>query len=310
MSDLIVRFWGTRGSIPTPGRSTEKYGGNTSCVEVRHGDTLIVLDAGSGIRELGMAWAEEFSEHPIDATLLFTHQHWDHIQGFPFFTSAYQPQNSLTVYGEDRPNDSVEQLLRGQMSGNYFPVHISDMHAQLKFETITEQFSVGATTITPSALPHPGGVLGFRIETDDAAFVFATDCELDALAINREAVTKNHLAEREYPPEILDHFRDLQLLVIDCQYTDEIYQAHVGWGHNSIATVVDLCTQVKPGMLALFHHDPQSTDDVVDRITNETAKRLQHGHKNALVFAAREGLTIKVEKPEPPPALEHLPPDK
>jgi len=303
MNGLTVRFWGTRGSIPTPGRATEKYGGNTPCVEVRYDDSLMVFDAGSGIREMGMSWLDEFSGRAIDATLLFTHLHWDHIQGFPFFACAYDPHNSFTIYGEDRPNAGVEQLLSGQMSGDYFPIPISAMQAQIAFRTVSEQFDVGGTTIKPFPLPHPGGALGYRVEADGSVFVFATDCELDQIATNHEELKDNHLAPRQYSPELLEFFRGAQLLVIDSQYTDELYQARVGWGHNSIATVVDLCTQVTPDMLALFHHHPQSTDEIVAEIADETAKRLHHEGQSVLVFAAREGLTVKVEKPKPAPAL-------
>src|SRR5437870_2524457 len=142
MAQMTVHFWGTRGSIPTPGRKTEKFGGNTCCVELRTGETTIVLDAGSGIRELGAAWSEEFAATPIRASLLLTHLHWDHIQGFPFFAPAYQAGNALTVYGEERPSGGIRELLSGQMGGDYFPVPISAMRSQLEFRSTADEFAI------------------------------------------------------------------------------------------------------------------------------------------------------------------------
>ncbi|MBT4865239.1 MAG: MBL fold metallo-hydrolase [Planctomycetaceae bacterium] len=244
MDDLTVRFWGTRGSIPTPGRETEKFGGNTTCIEVRYGDALIVFDAGSGIREMGLSWMQEFSGESIDANLLFTHVHWDHIQGFPFFGCAYQPQTSLTIYGAERPGGGMQQLLSGQMSGDWFPVPLSAMQAKMDFRTVTDEFKIGPVTIKPFQLPHPGGALGYRVEAGDSVFVLATDCELDQVATNRDELKTDNFKPRQYDKELLKFFRGAQLLVIDCQYTDELYKNCVGWGHNSVATVVDICAQV------------------------------------------------------------------
>jgi ribonuclease Z len=149
MSELTVRFWGTRGSIPTPGRHTEKYGGNTTCVELRHDSTVVVLDAGSGIRQMGAAWMEEFAAEarsPIQAHLLFTHLHWDHIQGFPFFTPAYRKGNRFTVYGEQRPDGGIRELLGGQMRGSYFPVPLAAMQAELSFHDTAPEFAPRRTS--------------------------------------------------------------------------------------------------------------------------------------------------------------------
>ena len=251
MSDLTVRFWGTRGSIPTPGRQTKKYGGNTTCLEIRHEDTLLVFDAGSGIRELGMSWLDEFAQKPIDASVVFTHLHWDHIQGFPFFSCAYMPQNAFTIWGEERESTGVEQLLSGQMTGDYFPIELSAMQAKLSFKTIEGPFGIGKMKVTPFPLPHPGGSLGYRVEADGAVFVLATDSEFDQIALNKDELANDHYASRQYPAEVTDFLAGANLIAIDTQYTDSIYPQRVGWGHNSIATVVDLCNQVKPDMVAM-----------------------------------------------------------
>lgn len=299
---LTIRFWGTRGSIPTPGRATEKYGGNTPCLEVRHGNHRIVIDAGTGIREMTTAWlAEETNDTPTDVSLLFTHLHWDHIQGFPFFAFAYMPQNSLTVYGEaEKP---VEELLSGQMSGDYFPVDLNAMQAKMTFRKVDGPFQVGAVKITPFKLPHPGASLGYRLEVGESVLVVATDSEFDDRALNKDQLEENRFIPREYPPELLEVLSGASLLVIDCQYTDELYEKRRGWGHNSAATVVDLCRQIQPDMVALFHHDPESTDEMVTAMADDVARRLIRSARRALVFAAREGLEIRVAKPKPPPAL-------
>ncbi|MFP6763012.1 MAG: MBL fold metallo-hydrolase [Planctomycetaceae bacterium] len=299
--ELCVTFWGTRGSIPTPGRLTEHYGGNTTCVEVQCDDTLIILDAGSGIRELGMSLDERFPSQAVNASLLFTHLHWDHIQGFPFFSCTYVPDNRFTIYGADRASGSVQEILSSQMSGDYFPIQISAMQARLDFRTPGTQFDIGPVHIRTLPLPHPGGVLGYRLETAKSVFVFATDCELDAIAGNTEELKENHLAVRQYEQAVLDFFADAHLIVIDCQYTDQMYHERVGWGHNSIAAVVDLCDQVRPEMVSLFHHDPQSADGDIAQMVDETADRLSQKGIPVFAFGAREGLTVKATRSRQPP---------
>jgi phosphoribosyl 1,2-cyclic phosphodiesterase len=304
MSGLTVRFWGTRGSIPTPGRHTEKYGGNTTCLEVRHGNTVVVLDAGSGIREMGAAWLEESAGEPLHAPLLFTHLHWDHIQGFPFFAPAYLKGNSFTVYGEPHPDGGIRELLSGQMRGAYFPVPLAAMQARLSFRDVAPEFEIEGVKVRTCELPHPGGCLGYRLEADDSVLVFATDSELDLAALNADEVRSDHAAARQYEPALLEFFRGANLLVIDCQYTDDEYPAFRGWGHNSVATVVDLCAQVRPDAVALFHHDPQHSDEKVCAMADEAGRRLEcAGVSGALVFAAREQLAMKVGKPIRPLAL-------
>ncbi len=304
MAGMTVRFWGTRGSIPTPGRKTEKYGGNTCCLELRDGDTIIVLDAGSGIREMGESWAREFDGRAVRANLLLTHLHWDHIQGFPFFASAYQAGNHLTIYGEDRASGGIRQLLGGQMQGDYFPTPLSAMRARLEFRSTTDEFQIDELRVRTCKLPHPGGSLGFRVESSDSVFVLATDCELDLVAQNSDEVRDNPAAVRRFEPALLDFFRGVDLLVIDCQFLDEEYSQRRGWGHNPIATVVDLCLQVNPKMVALFHHDPQHTDDMVAAMVIDSFQRLEKGNAHdMLIFAAREGISMQVRRPRPPAKL-------
>jgi phosphoribosyl 1,2-cyclic phosphodiesterase len=298
---MIVRFWGTRGSIPTPGARTRKYGGNTTCLEVRFNDTILIVDAGSGIRELSQCWAEQASGQPLHISLLLTHLHWDHIQGFPFFGMAYQAGNTIDVYGSSRPEGSTEQLLSDQMKGAYFPIPLAAMRAELNFYETQQEFGIGEIRIRTCALPHPGGSLGYRFTAGGQTFVFATDCEFDKAATNPEQLRQDHRARRQYDAGLTAWLENADLLVIDCQYTDEEYQSKSGWGHNSIATVVDLCEQVRPKMLGLFHHDPMSIDPMVSQRVEETAERLlQRGIQDTLVFAAREQLCLAVQSPKKP----------
>ena len=295
---LSIRFWGVRGSIPTPGPGTERYGGNTTCLELRCGDTLVVIDAGSGIRDLGLSWLREFGDKPIQANLLFTHLHWDHIQGFPFFAPAYRKGNTFEVYGEERPDGGIRELLGGQMRGSYFPVPLEAMQSNLVFKTTAPQFNVGPIAVRTTHLPHPGGCLGYRLEAGGSTFVLATDSELDMVALNKDEIKADARAPRQYDPALLEFFANAHMLVIDCQYTDEEYRSKRGWGHNGMATVLDLCRQVRPDSLVLFHHDPQNDDAMVAGMVDDACGRLGCGPvSGTLVLAARERLAMRVGKP-------------
>jgi phosphoribosyl 1,2-cyclic phosphodiesterase len=292
---MTIQFWGTRGSIPTPGRHTEKYGGNTTCLELRYQDTLAVFDAGSGIRSLGLSLAREFAGRPIHGHLLFTHVHWDHIQGFPFFAPAYREENAFTVYGDVRPDGGARELLDGQMRGSYFPIPLSAMRAALTFRDTAPQFDVGPLRIRTAALPHPGGCLGYRVEVGGGVFVLATDCELDQAVLNADEVSVHPEVPRRHAPRLLDFFRGANLLVIDCQYTDADYSARRGWGHNSLSAVVDLCRQARPNVAALFHHDPESSDEKVTALVDEVRDRLTRaGAADTLVLGASERMVLQV----------------
>lgn len=295
---MSIRFWGTRGSIPTPGETTRVYGGNTTCLEIRHNSTSIVFDAGSGIRELCNAWLDSSHDEPIHTNLVFTHLHWDHIQGFPFCRVAYDGENSIDVFSAGRDSGGAEELLSGQMQGAYFPVPISAMHADIRFHTIEGPFEIDGVSLQPFELPHPGGCLGYRLTAQGSSLVIATDCELDQVAENREQVSESPLLARVYDPEFLEPFLDAALLVIDCQYTDDEYRSKQGWGHNSIGAVADFCRQTNPSAVALTHHDPDSTDEMVAACAQEVADRLAAMDvHDVLVYAAREDLAVSVSKP-------------
>ncbi len=293
MSDLFVRFWGVRGSIPTPGPRTRRYGGNTSCVEVRLGDTLLVFDAGTGLRELGVQLQRT---RPKDLTvhLFLSHPHWDHIQGFPFFGPAYVDSTTLYVYGP-RGDDKNYQLLSGQMANAYFPVRFSDLGANIVARSFAgTQVKAGELNVKCFGQKHPGGSMGFRVEHGDKSVVFATDSELDQQLLDPTVIARDPDAMRALPEDLVQAVKGADLLIADAQYTDLEYGTKVGWGHPRATTVVDLAVQAGVRQLALTHHDPMHSDRDIDLIVLECQERAAAHGAELEVFGAREGVTLKV----------------
>lgn len=249
MARLSVRFWGVRGSMATPGRSTAKYGGNTACVEVRCGDELLIFDMGSGLREFGNALA---GSGPIKASFFLSHYHWDHILGLPFFAPAYDPESSLQIHGATRLGKSAREILAGQMINPYFPVSLGEFRASLEFRNIESggQVAVGDALVTAQELSHPGGGLGFRVESEGTSVVYATDFE--------------HGTEAD--DTLVELARDTDLLIYDATYTVAEYRKHKGWGHSTWAEGVKIAKKAKARKLILFHHDPSHDDAAVDEI--------------------------------------------
>jgi phosphoribosyl 1,2-cyclic phosphodiesterase len=291
---LFVRFWGTRGSIPTPGHKTRRYGGNTSCVEIRLGDLLFICDGGTGLRELGLDLVARGSPR-LEAHLFFSHMHWDHIQGFPFFVPAYAPSSELYVYEVAAGDDRVQRLLHGQMRSEYFPVTFADLGARIHgrhFEA--SSVSVGPMTVRCLEQTHPGRSFAYSFETSGRKVVYATDSELDISIRNREASDRDPELLRQLPEELVAFVADADLLIADGQYTEEEYPKKVGWGHARANTVVDLARQARVKQCAIFHHDPMHSDELVDDKVRLATQRLERATSGCLVFGAREGLEIKI----------------
>jgi len=289
----FVTFWGTRGSIPTPGSSTRVYGGNTPCVEVRFGDTLFICDAGSGIRELGNDLLAR-NAPPDELHLLITHTHWDHIQGFPFFAPAYLKESKIRVYGNEPGDESRHRLLSGQMSSSYFPVGFGE----LKAEIIDDQFSEGSkdvngTRVKCFPLNHPGGCFGYTFENDGTKIVYLTDNEIENRPDEVKADPSEETELRTVPQDLIEACRNADLLIADAQYTDDEYAAKRGWGHTSCLTVTDLALKAEAKKLALFHHDPATTDSSVDARVEMCAERAVSFDSPLFIFGAREGVTLK-----------------
>jgi phosphoribosyl 1,2-cyclic phosphodiesterase len=267
MAELTVRFWGVRGSLTTPGPQTARYGGNTSCVELRAGNEYIVFDMGSGLRELGQSL---LSVPGVHASFFLSHYHWDHIQGLPFFGPAFaDPNATLNIYGATRGGKSVREILAGQMIHPYFPVSIGEMRAKLHFRSMESGGSVkvGPAVITAHEMSHPGGALAFRVETENCSLVYATDFEHGTPADDA----------------LLALCRNADMLIFDATYTDAEYSRHKGWGHSTWSIGVRICKAANVKKLILFHHDPSHDDAKIDSIVREARRHFR------ATDAAKEG---------------------
>lgn len=272
---LRVRFWGVRGSIPTPGPGTVGIGGNTSCVEVRCAGHILIFDGGTGLRLLGDSLLKEL---PVTVHLFFSHVHWDHIQGFPFFTPAFVPGNTIHMYGGANVCGTVETALAGQMETPNFPVHLRDLPAGLHFNDLHEGEVVelaGGVRITNAAGNHPGGVFAYRVDYEGRSVVYATDTE--------------HF---ELPdPKLVRLCRDADVVIYDTMYTPEEYAGvggvpKTGWGHSHFVAGVALMKAANARRYILFHHDPSQDDAAVrekERRTRELFERSDAAYEGMVV---------------------------
>ncbi len=294
-----VKFWGVRGSIPVPGSSTVGYGGNTSCVEVRADGEIIILDAGSGMRELGIALQAEFADQPIHPTLLISHTHWDHIQGLPFFLPAYQKKNSLRVLGYQGARAGLESVLKGQMETSFFPIKLDDMPSAIAIRELEEmEFSIGKVKVQARFVNHPSICVGYRLTTSNGSIAFLPDNEpYDLLKLSQAGPDKSSVTEaRAFAADargkLVEFLRGTDILIIDSQYTDEEYVRKIGWGHGSLSSVVSLAIEAEVRKLFLFHHDPNHDDRFIDSMV-EAARMLVLEKGSPLeVEAAREGAEV------------------
>ncbi len=291
---IFVRFWGTRGSIPTPGHRTKKFGGNTSCIEVRVDDTLFICDGGTGLRELGLDLINRNTPE-IEAHMFFSHMHWDHIQGFPFFMPAYKPTTSLHVYEVAEGETRVNRLLHGQMRSEYFPVNFSELGAKIVSSSLSRgEKLIDGVKVRCLEQTHPGRSFAYSFEKNSKKVVYATDNELDLMLLNREETLRDLERPREIPPEFLKFVEGADLLISDGQYTDSEYPQKVGWGHARANTVVDLAIQAGVKQCAIFHHDPMHSDETVEKIIMSGSERAKGRSVALTLFGAREGLELKV----------------
>ena len=297
-----IRLWGVRGSIPVPGKSTVRYGGNTSCVEVRADGEIIILDAGSGIRLLGLALDKEFGPRSMKLTLLISHTHWDHIQGLPFFSPAYNQQNLIRVLGYEGARAGLAKILASQMETPFFPVSLRQLPSHLAIEELKEmEFRVGPVEVRSKFANHPGICVGYRLATSSGSIAYFPDNEpyeeLKLLLSSRDGITEEEArdfatAERR---KMVDFLQDCDLAIMDTQYTEEEYTKHVGWGHSSVDSVVSLALDANVGKLVLFHHDPNHDDQMIDKMVEHARAFVASSGKSLEVEAAREGAEILLE---------------
>ncbi len=283
-----IRFWGTRGSIPTPGLGTVKYGGNTSCTEVRCSDQLLILDAGTGIRLLGEALLNEFREKPIQGHIFVGHTHWDHIQGLPFFAPAFVPGNEFGVYNVHGAEKPLKKVFQEQMDSAYFPVRLSDMRAKLTFHELESDVQVGEAQVSYFFLNHPGLAVGFRITFGDRSLVYISDHE-----------TYGRLSPSGPSPNPLDlevarFAENADLLICEAQYTEEEYEQKRGWGHSTFLDALDRAAQAKVKRMAIFHHDPAHDDEFLDRTLEFCQKTIADRNYSFSCFLAQEGTSTDI----------------
>lgn len=294
-----LKFWGVRGGIPVPGSATIGYGGNTTCVELRTDGEIIILDAGSGIRELGLSLEREFGDAPIDLILLLTHTHWDHIQGLPFFLPAYKPKNRIRVLGYEGARAGLGTILAAQMEVPFFPVSWSDLPSTIKVEELkTMEFSVGKVRVRAKFLNHPGVCVGYRLSTREGSIGFLPDNEpfepLKMKLAARDGTTpeKARAQAAVERSRLVEFLKELDVLIIDCQYTDEKYLEHIGWGHGALSRVVSLALEARVRKLFLFHHDPQNDDHKIDEMLERARLLVVESGRSMEVEAAREGTEV------------------
>jgi phosphoribosyl 1,2-cyclic phosphodiesterase len=277
---MRITFWGVRGSIPTPGPNTVEIGGNTSCVEVRVGKTILIFDAGTGLRVLGQKLLEEM---PVEAHLFFSHVHWDHIQGFPFFAPAFVAGNTFHLYGGTHLSRTLEETMAGQMENPSFPVHLSAMAASMTFSGLhdgqTLVLGPDKVQVTWGTGNHPQGVLCYRITHGGKSIVYATDTEHYAVA----------------DPNIVRLSKGADILVHDAQYTPEEYAGTAntggpknGWGHSTFDAATEIAKAAGVRKLVLYHHDPGQTDVQV----RDKERRARELFPESI--AAYEGLTLEI----------------
>ncbi len=294
-----IRFWGVRGSIPVPGKSTVRYGGNTSCVEVRADGEIIILDAGTGIRLLGLALDKEFGPRSMKLTLLISHTHWDHIQGLPFFSPAYNEKNVIRVLGYEGARAGLATILAGQMETPFFPVSLRELPSHLAIEELKEaEFQIGKVEVRSKFANHPGICAGYRLSAASGSIAYFPDNEpyeplkmhlASRAGISQEEARDFAIAERE---KMVEFLQGCDFAIMDTQYTDEEYTDHIGWGHSSLSSVVSLALDANVGRLLLFHHDPNHDDEIIDKMVERARALVAKSGKPLEVEAAREGAEI------------------
>jgi phosphoribosyl 1,2-cyclic phosphodiesterase len=292
---MLARFWGTRGSIAAPGPGTIRFGGNTSCVELRTPDGgVMVLDCGTGARLLGDRLAA-CAKGPVSATILLSHTHWDHIQGFPFFAPLFQPDNRFKVYGPEGAHLSLRDVLAGQMEHHYFPVELAQLAARITYEDLAEgDHKIAGVTVRAQMMNHPSPTLGYRIEGGGRSVCYLSDHEPFCDAIWREGAPEGRL-ESILEPGDRRHAEFMQgadVVIHEAQYTPEEYPSKRNWGHSTYAYAVEMAVAADVRQLCLTHHDPSHDDEFIVMIERKAQQLARSLNSNLEVCCAYEGCEI------------------
>ncbi len=289
---MKVKLWGTRGSIPAPGPETIRYGGNTSCVGVTLSDgSLLALDAGSGIRSLGLA----LGEAPTRLHILLTHLHLDHIQGLVFFAPAFRPQTEIVIWGPASPEASLRDRIARYISAPLSPVEVRELPCDVSFRSCPEtEWEIGPARIRAASVSHRGPTLGYRIDDGDSSFTYIPDHE-PALGADLDRLEEDWISGFALA-------RDTSLLIHDGQYSDAEYPDHIGWGHSALSHALSFAHRTGAERTVLFHHDPLHSDDFLDRFGDQARQdwAARGGHEGAIeVGAERTEYELPVHAPRP-----------
>jgi phosphoribosyl 1,2-cyclic phosphodiesterase len=279
---MIIRCWGSRGSIPVSGKNYSRYGGNTTCLEIRtKDDKILLVDAGSGIREAGNSLVLEAQRN---FTLLFTHAHWDHIMGFPFFKPIYSYRTNLDILFCPFAKTPIKEILPRIMASPNFPIKFEYIRAKISYEENSfDSYKLGSLVITPIALSHPNRGTGYKFEEDGKCFVFLTDNELGF----------KHDGGLDFQ-DYLEFSRGADLLFHDSEYKEEEYKRTQSWGHSLYKDVLRLALDAGVKQLGLFHHNPERIDSEVDEMVNDCRKIIKKTDKKLECFAVGQSMEFKL----------------
>lgn len=269
-----VKFWGTRGSIASPGAKTVRFGGNTPCIQIKlPEEKLIILDGGTGIRELGNELILQGTP-PIEGHILLSHYHWDHIQGLPFFVPAYKARNKFLIWGPEHPQVTLEKIISDQMESVYFPIKLSHMSAKINFKILQEHktYRIGGASVRTLRVNHPGITFSYKISYGDKTLVYMTDSEVEGDQSHSWDIPET---ERDRRQQMLSFISGVDLFIHDSQYKDEEYQKKKGWGHSTWRQAMSLAIEGGVKNLILFHHDPDHDDNCVSSIVEECRKEIE-----------------------------------
>jgi len=280
MKNIIVDFWGVRGSVPSPGPTTTRYGGNTSCVSITADDKILILDAGTGIRNLGSAI---ISKPDLEIFVIVTHSHWDHIQGFPFFTPIYQPNRPVHMFPTLHKKNVVLASLIDQMDGAHFPITPDQVPSNFNFvtENPLEFLESNGFHLEMVPMNHPGKAFGYKITIDDKIICYFTDNEIDPPY--EKSIELN---------ELTNQCRNADILIHDAQYIEADMPLKHGWGHSLISQVTELGKAAEVKNLVYYHHDPERSDDDIDAELEKVSKVLQESGSSVIPYFAHEGLRL------------------
>ena len=280
MKNIHVDFWGVRGSVPSPGPTTNRYGGNTSCVSITADNKILILDAGTGIRNLGSAI---IGQPELEIFVIVTHSHWDHIQGFPFFTPIYQPNRPVHMFPTLHKKNVVLASLIDQMDGAHFPITPDQVPSNFNFvtENPLEFLESNGFHLEMVPMNHPGKAFGYKITIDDKVICYFTDNEIDPPY--EKSIELN---------ELTNQCRNADILIHDAQYTEDDMPLKHGWGHSLISQVTELGKSAEVKNLVYYHHDPERTDDLLDKELEKAAKTLKENGSSVQPYFAYEGLKL------------------